>query len=218
MSEQLLVDIGLLTLVTALAIAAIEVRSLFGAAMLAGVYSLVMALEWTTLHAIDVAFTEAAVGAGISTVLLIGALVHVGRDEKKPRRRVDLRGLVVVGITGAFLVYGTLDMPAFGDPQAPVHTHRAVRLVEQQVGKLPGGPGERHAAVENAADTAFEPTSVVGSDPLDLVDDFAGHVPNMVTSVLATYRGYDTMFETVVILIAGMSMMLLLQRRRKDVR
>ena len=47
-------------------------------------------------------------------------------------------------------------------------------------------------------------------------DDFNGHVPNTVTSLLAAYRGYDTMFETAVIFTAAMSLILLLRRRRED--
>jgi len=41
-------------------------------------------------------------------------------------------------------------------------------------------------------------------------------VPNTVTSLLAAYRGYDTMYETTVIFTAGLSMLLLLRRRRDD--
>lgn len=41
-------------------------------------------------------------------------------------------------------------------------------------------------------------------------------VPNMVTSVLADYRGYDTLGETTVIFTAGMSCILLLRRMRND--
>jgi len=199
MTEQLIVDIVLLLLVMGLGIAAIEVRSLFAAGMLAGIYSLVMALVWATLHAMDVAFTEAAVGAGISTVLIIGALSQVGRVEKKPKRRVDLRGVALVLLTGGFLVYGTLDMPAFGDPSAPVHTHRVPEILAQQVDK----PSLRHDLAEIRASST------------DLNDDFDGHVPNAVTSILATYRGYDTMFETHVILIAGIAMLMLLKRERR---
>lgn len=200
MSEQLLLDLVMLTLIAILAVAVIEVRSLFAASMLAGIYSLVMSLEWNILHAGDVAFTEAAVGAGISTVLLIGAIVHVGRHEKRPRHRIDGRGLLLVLVTGGFLIYGTLDMPAFGDPNAPVHTHRVSEMRVQQVGKL----GEDPAVL--AAKRA---------DPNDLVDDFDGHVPNQVTAVLATYRGFDTMIEVTVILIAGVSVMMLLQKKRR---
>ena len=42
------------------------------------------------------------------------------------------------------------------------------------------------------------------------------HVPNMVTAVLADYRGYDTLFETAVIFTAGMAVLLILRRRRKS--
>jgi len=200
MSDQLLIDLVLLTLIPILAVAAIEVRNLFAAIMLVGIYSLMMALEWNTLHAGDVAITEAAVGAGVSTVLFIGALVHVGRHEKRPRRRVDGRGLLLVIVTGGFLVYGTLDMPAFGDPKAPVHTYRVVEMRQQQVGKI----GEDPASL--AAKRA---------DPTDLKDDFDGHVPNQVTAVLATYRSFDTMIEVTVILIAGISVTLLLRKQRR---
>ena len=60
-----LVDAILLLLAAATAVAVIQLRSLFSATMLAGVYSLIMALVWSNMHALDVAFTEAAVGAGI---------------------------------------------------------------------------------------------------------------------------------------------------------
>ena len=39
-------------------------------------------------------------------------------------------------------------------------------------------------------------------------------VPNAVTSVLADYRGYDTMFETSVIFTAAVAVMMLLRRTR----
>ncbi|MCA9659179.1 MAG: DUF4040 domain-containing protein, partial [Myxococcales bacterium] len=70
MNEVLLVDGVLLFLVTICAVAIIEVRSLYAVAMLTSVYSLLMALVWTNMHSMDVAFTEAAVGGGISTILL----------------------------------------------------------------------------------------------------------------------------------------------------
>jgi multicomponent Na+:H+ antiporter subunit B len=41
-------------------------------------------------------------------------------------------------------------------------------------------------------------------------------VPNVVTAVVASYRGYDTLGETTVILTAGVGVMLLLGRRRRD--
>lgn len=42
------------------------------------------------------------------------------------------------------------------------------------------------------------------------------HVPNIVTAILGDYRGYDTMFETVVIYCAGMAVLSVLRRNRED--
>ena len=85
MTAFLLINTILLVLVTLLAIAAIRVRSLFAATMMLGIYSLLMACVWINMDAADVAFTEAAVGAGISTILLVGTLVLVGPGERKGR-------------------------------------------------------------------------------------------------------------------------------------
>ncbi|HLT38079.1 MAG TPA: hydrogenase subunit MbhD domain-containing protein, partial [Enhygromyxa sp.] len=78
-NQVLVLDIFLLLLVATTAIAVITVRSLLAATILAGIYSLLMALVWSNMHALDVAFTEASVGAGISTILLLGALVLTKR-------------------------------------------------------------------------------------------------------------------------------------------
>ena len=53
------------------ALAVVRTRSLFAVVTLSGVFSLLSALLFVTLDAVDVAFTEAAVGAGISTVLTV---------------------------------------------------------------------------------------------------------------------------------------------------
>jgi multicomponent Na+:H+ antiporter subunit B len=200
----LLVDIILLVLVACTAIAVIEVRSLFSATMLAGIYSLLMAVVWSNMHALDVAFTEAAVGAGISTVLLLGALVKTGRWSKPSKDKVDLPALLIVIVTGAMLVYGTTDMPKFGDPEAPIHNLRVPKLLGQNVGKSENrfGPELGHCHEDPAHPHP--------------VDDFCGHSPNTVTSLLASYRGFDTMFETAVIFTAGISLILLLRRREDD--
>ena len=97
-------------------------RSLFAVVMLSGVFSLLSALLLVSLDAVDVAFTEAAVGAGISTVLMLGTLALTSRYER-PTKRSPLIPLVVVIVTGAALIYGTLDMPNFGDANAPTQSH-----------------------------------------------------------------------------------------------
>ena len=166
------------------AVTIIRLRDLFAVVMLFGLYSLLSAALFVTLAAPDVAFTEAVVGAGISTVLMLATLALTSRHEDEPAHRPWLP-LAVVLVTGGFLVYGTFDVPPFGEADNPVHTHVAPRYLEQS--------GEE-----------------IG-------------IPNVVTSVLASYRGYDTLGETAVIFTAGMGVLVLLggarvrrQRRKED--
>lgn len=111
-------------------LAAIRSRNLFATAVLFGIYSFLTAMLFMVLDAVDVAFTEAAVGAGISTVLMLSTLRLVGQFERRPKHN-PLLPLIVVGITGAALVYGMLDVPAFGSPEAPIHNHIAPRFIEE---------------------------------------------------------------------------------------
>ncbi|MCG8544363.1 MAG: DUF4040 domain-containing protein, partial [Alphaproteobacteria bacterium] len=86
----------------------VRIHNLFAVVMLGGLYSLMAASMFVLLDAVDVAFTEAAVGAGISTVLMLGALALTKSDEKVKQRRNVLPLLLVIA-TGAALIYGTLD-------------------------------------------------------------------------------------------------------------
>jgi multicomponent Na+:H+ antiporter subunit B len=118
------------------AITILMLQDLLAAAMLAGIFSLLCASFFTVMDAVDVAFTEAAVGAGISTLLMLGALSQVNRRERNPKHCQVLPLLVVV-LTGAALIYGTLDMPRYGDPNAPIHGHVVPYYIEV-------GPLETH--------------------------------------------------------------------------
>ena len=179
-----MIDISLLTLMAVTAFAVMRLRGLLAVIMLSGIYSLISAALLTTLDAVDVAMTEAAVGAGITTVLLLGTLTLTGAHEARPSRpHRRLLPLAVVLVTGGFLIYGTLDMPRFGAADAPIHQHVAPRYIHK---------------------TGTE----VGT-------------PNIVTAVLASYRGYDTMGETSVVFTAALGVLLLLgverpRRRRRD--
>jgi multicomponent Na+:H+ antiporter subunit B len=159
------------------AIAINQQRNLFAATMLTGIYSLICASLFVCLDAVDVAFTEAAVGAGVATILFLGTLSLTGFEEKTAVK-VSIPGLCIVLITGGLLIYGLQDIPAFGDPNAPVQTYLAGKYI---------------------SDSATE----IG-------------VPNLVTSVLASYRGYDTFGETTVIFTAGIGVLILLGRSRKN--
>jgi len=248
-----LIDTLLLLLVTVTAVAIIEVRNLYASAMLTSVYSLLLALVWVNMHSMDVAFTEAAVGGGISTILLIGTLVHTAREEKPRTPRVHWKALVLTALCGTALIYGTFDMPRFGDPKAPIHHFRVPEMMAQTVGFANGTPGKQrppegfdpleyrsfnHAVAgvpADPTDTAWRENSVLAQHGIMIPkvrghelhpaeaghhqhprDDFNGHVPNSVTSLLAAYRGYDTMFETTVIFTAGMSLIMLLRRPRRE--
>ena len=176
------IDIMLFGFLVTITFAVIRLRDLFAAVMLSGIFSLITAGLFTVMDAVDVAFTEAAVGAGISTVLMVATLSLTRRRERPPRRRVGSAPLFLVLVTGALLIYGTLEMPHFGDPEAPAQTH----------------PMTRHFLEKSQAEVG--PT-------------------NIVTSVLASYRGYDTFGEATVIFTAAIGALLLLGnrgRRRED--
>lgn len=170
----------LLIFLVVMALTMARLRDLFAAVMLSGIFSLLSAMLFTVMDAVDVAFTEAAVGAGISTLLMVGTLALTRRRELTRPRVIQPLPLVVVLAVGGLLVYGTLDMPAYGDPNAPVHTHMAPRFLEPSMDEV--GP------------------------------------PNFVTSVLASYRGYDTFGETTVVFTAAVGALLLLGNppRRDD--
>jgi len=131
---------------------------------------------FVVLDAVDVAFTEAAVGAGISTMLFLGTLALTTQMEKVPSHTQAIPLFVVI-VTGAALIYGSLDMVRYGDPSAPIHHHVAPVYLE-----------------EGQAKTG---------------------VPNVVTAVLASYRGYDTLGEVTVIFTAGIGVILLLGSWRR---
>ena len=168
-----------MTLLICTAIAIIRVKDLIAVVMLTGIYGLLSASFFVAMDAVDVAFTEASVGAGIATLLMLTAVALTGRSEQTAHHKPIL-ALVVVFVTGGLLIYGTLDMPYFGSPQAPIHLHIAPHYINdsmQEVGVL-----------------------------------------NIVTSVLASYRAFDTFGEVVVIFTAGMGVLALLSvlRRARD--
>lgn len=163
--------IFLLTLLLITAVAIVRTRDLFVAVMLMGIFSLLVAANFFLLDAADVALTEAAVGAGISTVLFLGALALTSQYERPgPRRR--MLSLFVTVAAAMVVIYATFDKPRFGDANAPVQTHVAPWYL----------------------DTTREEIDI----------------PNVVTAVLGTFRGYDTLGEVFVVLTAGIGVLFLL--------
>ena len=153
----------------------IRIQNLFSVVMLSGAFSLLSAALFVSMDAVDVAFTEAAVGAGIATVLYLSAISLTGAIEKPPSGSRAIPLLVMTGLA-AMLLYGTADMPAYGDANAPAHIHLMPEYIT----------GTR---------------TQIG-------------IPNIVSSILASYRGFDTLGETGVIFTAGAGVLLLLRRGR----
>ncbi|MDJ0922609.1 MAG: DUF4040 domain-containing protein [Henriciella sp.] len=167
-----LLNITLLSILFVIAIAIARLRSLFAIVMLSGIYSLVSATWFVALDAVDVAFTEASVGAGISTALFLGAMLLTSRTAKAEEGITKIVPLLVVIATGAMLVYASIDLPAFGDPNSPANTHVGVEYLERTKPEIA--------------------------------------IPNVVTAVLASYRGFDTLGEVGVVFAAGLAVVLLL--------
>lgn len=120
----------LLVLLVITALTIVRMRSILAVIMLSGIYSFLMASIFLVLDAVDVAFTEAAVGAGVTTVLGLVALSLTEDREKLPTHE-PIIALVVVVITGTLLLFATQDMPDIGDPNAPIHQHVAPRYIAE---------------------------------------------------------------------------------------
>ena len=75
-------DIILLGLAVICAVAAVGVRDLLASVVLLAAFSLFMCLLWIEMGAVDVAFTEAAVGAGITTVFFVITVYKTERGSK----------------------------------------------------------------------------------------------------------------------------------------
>lgn len=167
----------LLTLLAAITVSIVRVRNLFAVVVLFGAYSFLMASAMLVLDAVDVALTEAAVGAGVSTVMLLGAL-YLTRSEEAPPRFSSLLPLAVAAATGAALVWGTWDLPGFGLADTPVNTHVGMDYVARSYAET--------------------------------------RTPNVVTAVLASYRGFDTLGEVAVVFTAAIGVLMLLKRTRTE--
>jgi multisubunit Na+/H+ antiporter MnhB subunit len=169
-------DLILAALILGAGLFAITVRDLFGAVVFFIVYSVFVAIAWLRLGAIDVALTEAALGAGLTGVLLIGAVARLARVTTPA---------------------GDETAPAKGPNKGSSHEMRIVplsaRLASMAVAgtisgvlgwaflSLPDSTGLRDAVADNLA---------------------VSGVTNPVTAVLMNFRGWDTLLESVVLLAA----------------
>lgn len=156
-------------------VAVMFLRNLFASVIVLSIYSLLAASLFVVMDAVDVAFTEAAVGAGISTILMLATLLYVGQ-ECDPRIRFKPGAALVCIAVGALLMYGFSKLPPYGTANSPVHQYK--------VNKHYLGNTEKEIGV-----------------------------PNVVTGVLASERGFDTLGEVTVVFCAGIGVLILIGGR-----
>ena len=163
----------ILTLMALTTLGIIRLRNLFSVVILSTIYSFLMATLLLIFDAVDVALTEAAVGAGISTVLMLTVLYYTKVNEEKPKFK-SILPLIICLTIGGLLIYGTYGLPPFGASDTPIHTHISVQYLERSMSET--------------------------------------GVPNVVTSVLARYRGFDTLGEVIVVFTAAIGVLSILKR------
>ena len=143
------------------------------------IFSFLMALLYLVMDAPDVAITEAAVGAGMTTVLMLIALSLIETGKEEIYDSIKIFPMIIALGLFVSLMYVIPDLPIFGDADSVANNHVASYYVKNTY-------------------------SYMG-------------IPNIVTAILASFRGYDTFGETVVIFTASLGISLLLAKDNNHV-
>ena len=176
MISELVINAFLVSVMLGIGIALLRTRTVIFTVVLTSAYSLIAALMFITLDAVDVAFTEASVGAGISTILFLAAMAYLPKEEEENLNSQILPSISCI-VLGGILIWCSYDLPEIGLLSSPIHQH-------------------------------IVPDYILGTrDDID--------IPNIVTAVLASYRGYDTFGETIVVFTAGVAVLALLKNNTK---
>jgi multicomponent Na+:H+ antiporter subunit B len=170
-------DFILWLLLLAAAVWLLRSRSLVNNIIILGAFSLLAAALMLRLSAPDVAITEAAIGAAITTIFFLAGLKIIGKSEEEATKHHKTSAKIVLGSLLLVLFTVVSTIPNFGSSSSPANKHVGAFYLEQTM-----------------ADTG---------------------VPNAVTSVLASYRGYDTLGETYVIFTAGIAILLIMPSLKK---
>ncbi len=163
-------------LIIASCINIIKTKNLLYSVINISVLSLLLSNYYLLMDAPDVAMTEAAINACISTCVFLNLIkIFKNNDENISKGRIIL-ALILVIVFIIILTWASFDLPLFGFKDNPIQTHVSKYYIEN---------------------TKY---------------DIA--IPSFVAAILASYRGYDTLGETVVILIAGLSMLIILSHKK----
>ena len=171
MDITIIVEVVLWLVLISLAVAIYFSESLITSLALLAIVSLCSASLFLSMAAPDVAMTEAAIGASISTLFILAAFKILGTSTSGKRKSFSVAA-VFCSLLFLAMLKVIADMPAYGDAESAANTGVASYYIEntnQDIG-----------------------------------------IPAVVTATLASYRGYDTLGETFVILIAGLAVLMIL--------
>ncbi len=155
----------------------IKSKNLVESIIVMSVFSLFISICYLFMDAPDVAMTETALGACLSSCVLLNIVKIVGNDIGKTKKIRIILSTILCIIFIICLCWASLDLPKFGNENSPMQTHLTKYYIENT---------ERDIGI-----------------------------PSFVASILASYRGYDTLGETTVILIAGLAVLLITSRKKR---
>ena len=158
----LLMVLGLVIILTCIKLAITD--NLLESVIMLSIFSLLISICYLLLDAPDVAMTETALGACLSTCVLLNLIKIFGQEENSTSKLRIILSAVLCLIFIATLTFACLELPEFGRGDSPLQTHVSKYYIDN-----------------NWRDIG---------------------IPSVVASILASYRGYDTLGETTVILIA----------------
>jgi len=153
-------------------------KDLIESVLLMSAFSLLISICYLFMDAPDVAMTETALGACLSSCVLLNLIKIFGnKTGESPSKFRKIWAIMICVIFVGFLTFVSFDLPLYGEKNTPVHQHLSNYYLENTKNDI--------------------------------------GIPSVVAAILASYRGYDTLGETSVILIAGLAVVLILARRRE---
>ena len=150
-------------------------KNLIASIITLSVFSLFVSISYMLLDAPDVAMTETALGACLSTCVLLNVTKITGEGHQAPGRLKVLLASIICSTLVVVLCWASLDLPIFGQQDTPLQNHLTKYYIE------------------------------------NTKNDIA--IPSIVAAILASYRGFDTLAETTVILIAGLAVLIIISRK-----
>lgn len=151
-------------------------KNLIESLIISSLFSLIISLCYLLLDAPDVAMTETALGAALSTCVILNVIKITGGDyHQSSKLRIILSSILCLSFI-LILGWVSLDFAEFGSISTPVQEHLTKYYIQNT--KIDIG------------------------------------IPSFTAAILASYRGFDTLGETTVILIAGLAVLIISSRRK----